>query len=80
LDQKEASDADGITKHTWVVLASASAWKTLPTTITNTDACGSPQASIASVSLFVVGRFAALVVHENRQQNNNRQRNSDQPK
>ena len=30
----------GITKHIWIVLVSASAWKTLPTTITNTDACG----------------------------------------
>ena len=30
----------GITEHIWIVLVSASAWKTLPTTITNTDACG----------------------------------------
>jgi len=30
----------GITKHIWIVLVSASAWNTLPTTITNTDACG----------------------------------------
>jgi hypothetical protein len=28
----------GITEHIWIVLVSASAWKTLPTTITNTDA------------------------------------------